>query len=239
MRPSAAAGAVLSACAALAGCSGTPAAEPQAVTIAEAAKPAPSPTLDSVLPTADELSSILGAAGFMGQLVDGGADMLLQGVKEADATPADCVSTGYRLQKVVYQSSPVLGVASRPWAGGDASGPSASGYFGAVEFATADDAQAFFAASADKWHRCNGQTLVLHQAGREAQGSSRIADVVVDDRIVSAVVMHDDGSTIQRALGFATNHVVDVEVSDVAGASGGAPDAVAVANLMLQKVGTP
>jgi PknH-like extracellular domain len=237
MRSMAATIAAVSACAVLGGCSTSPAAQAPVVTIAEAAKASPSVTLDSALPTADELSSILGAAGFMGQLVDGGADMLLQGVREADATPVECVSTGYRLQKVVYQSSPVLGVASRSWAGGDASGPSASGFFGAVEFATADDAQAFFAASADRWHRCNGQTLVLHQAGRAAQGSSRIADVVVDDRIVSAVVMHDDGSTIQRALGFATNHVVEVDVSKAAGASGGAPDAVAVADLMLQKVG--
>ena len=84
------------------------------------------------------------------------------------------------------------------------------------KFATADDAQAFFAASADKWHRCNGQTLVLHQPEHGADGLSRITDVVVDSRIVSAVVLRDDGSTIQRALGVASDCVVDVEVTNVA-----------------------
>ncbi len=132
--------------------------------------------------------------GFTGQLVVGGADMLLQGVGEADATPTECVSAGYRLQKVVYAASPVREVASQSWAGGDFNGPPLSGFFGAVRFATADDAQGFFAASADKWRRCNGQTLVLHQPEHGADGVSRITDVVVEPKVVSAVVLHDDGS---------------------------------------------
>ena len=125
------------------------------------------------------------------------------------------------------------------WIGGDQNGPTYSGFFGAVQFATPDDAQAFFAASADKWHRCNGQTLVLHQPEHGADGLSRITDVVVDTRDVSAVVLHDDGSTIQRALGVASDSVVDVEVTNPPGAAGGgAQGAVGVANLMLQKIGS-
>jgi hypothetical protein len=228
--------AALSACAVLAGCSSAPVDGAPVVHIAEAAKPSPSRALDQVLPTVNELATILGTAGFMGQLVKGGPEMLLQGVRESEATPIDCVSAGYRLQKVVYQASPVESVASQSWVGGDQNGPSYSGFFGAVKFATADDAQAFFAASADKWHRCNGQTLVLHQAG--ADGLSRITDVVVDSRVVSAVVLHDNGSTIQRALGVASDCVVDVEVTNPPGSSGsGAAGAVGVANLMVQKIG--
>jgi hypothetical protein len=129
-------------------------------------------------------------------------------------------------------------VASQSWVGGDQNGPSYSSFFGAVKFATADDAQAFFAASADKWHRCNGQTLVLHQPEHGADGLSRITDVVVDSRVVSAVVLHDDGSTIQRALGVASDCVVDVEVTNVArSGDSGAAGAVGVANLILQKIG--
>ena len=229
--------AALSACAVLAGCSSAPVDGAPVVHIAEAAKPSPSRALNQVLPTVNELATILGTTGFMGQLVEGGAEMLLQGVRESDATPIDCVSAGYRLQKVVYQASPVRFVASQSWIGGDQNGPSYSGFFGAVKFATADDAQAFFAASADKWHRCNGQTLVLHQPEHGADGLSRITDVVVDSRIVSAVVLRDDGSTIQRALGVASDCVVDVEVTNVAGNGGsGAAGAVGVANLMLQKI---
>jgi hypothetical protein len=229
--------AALSACAVLAGCSSAPVDGSAVVHIAEAAKPSPR-ALDQVLPTVNELAGILGTAGFMGQFVKGGPEMLLQGVRESEATPIDCVSPTFRLQKIVYQASPVRSVASQSWMGGDQNGPSYSGFFGAVKFDTADDAQAFFATSADKWHRCNGQTLVLHQPEHGTDGYSKITDVVVDNRIVSAVVLHDDGSTIQRALGVASDCVVDVEVTNVAGNSGsGAAGAVGVADVMLQKIG--
>jgi hypothetical protein len=229
--------AALSACAVLAGCSSAPVdSAPPVVRITEAAKPSVSRPLNQVLPTGDELTTTLGVGpGFTGQLVVGGADMLLQGVGESEATPIECVSAGYRLQKVVYAASPVREVASQSWAGGDLNGPPLSGFFGAVKFATADDAQGFFAASADKWRRCNGQTMVLHQPEHGADGVSRITDVVVDSTVVSAVVLHDDGSTIQRALGVAADCVVDVEIADV-DRDGGAGGAVAMANLMLQKI---
>jgi hypothetical protein len=230
--------AVLSACAVLAGCSSAPVDSASVVQVAEAVKPSPARALDQALPTTNELATILGTAGYMGQLVNGGPEMLLQGVRESEAMPIDCVSTGFRLQKIVYQASPVQSVASQSWIGGDQNGPSYSGFFGAVQFATGDDAQGFFAATADKWHRCNGQTLVLHQPERGADGLSRITDVVVDSTVVSAVVLHDDGSTIQRALGVASDSVVDVEVTNPPGGSAiGAAGAVGVAKLMLQKIG--
>jgi hypothetical protein len=230
--------AALSVCAVLAGCSSGTVDGAPVVHIAEAAKPSPARALDQVLPTTEELATILGTAGYTGQLVKGGPEMLLQGVRESEATPVDCVGTGYRLQKVVYQAGTVQSVASQPWIGGDQNGPSYSGFFGAAQFATADDAQAFFAASADKWHRCNGQTLVLHQPERGPDGLSRITDVAVDSTVVSAVVLHDDGSTIQRALGVASDSVVDVEVTNPPGSSAGtAAGAVGVAKLMLQKIG--
>lgn len=229
--------AVLSACALLAGCSSAPVDGAPVVHIEQAAKRTASRSLAQVLPTVDELATTLATGGFMGQLVQGGPDMLLENVGASDATPLDCVSPTYRLQKVVYQASPVRAIASQSWAGGDANGPTASGFFGVVQFASADDAQEFFAASADKWHRCNGQMLVVHQPQRGADGSSRIGDVVVDGHTVSAVVMHDAGSTIQRALGVASDCIVDVEVSVAGGESAdGAAGAAKVANLMVQKI---
>jgi hypothetical protein len=230
--------AALSACAVLAGCSSAVGAAP-VVHIVEAASPSVTRSPDKVLPTGAELTTTLRVgAGFTGQLVMGGADMLLQGVGESEATPIECVGAGYRLQKVVYQAGPVRQVASQSWAGGDLNGPPLSGFFGVVKFATADDAQAFFAGAADKWRRCNGQTLVLRQPEHGADGSSRITDVLVESKVISAVVLHDDGSMIQRALGVASDCVVDVEITDAGGGGGnGAASAVAVANLMLQKVG--
>jgi PknH-like extracellular domain len=231
--------AALSACAMLAGCSSAPVDSAPVVHIAEAAKPSPSRALDQALPTVNELATVLETPGFMGQLVKGGPEMLLQTVSESEATPIDCVSAGYRLQKIVYQAGPVRSVASQSWLGGDQNGPSFSGFFGAVQFGAADDAQAFFAAAADKWRRCNGQTLVLHQPEHGADASSRITDVVVENNVISAVVLHDDGSTIQRALGLASDCVVDVEVKNPSNDNSGgtAAGAVGVANLMMQKIG--
>jgi hypothetical protein len=81
--------------------------------------------------------------------------------------------------------------------------------------------------------------MVLHQPG--ADGLSRITDVTVAGRIVSAVVAQGAGRpvTVQRALGVGSNCIVDVEVSDVGGensGSDGAADAVAVAQLILAKI---
>jgi hypothetical protein len=228
--------AAVGACVALAGCSGQVEGSP-AVRVVDAAKPSVSLPAEQALPTLDELAVTLGMGGFFGQLVKGDADMLLQGVRESEATPIECVSATYRLQKVVYQASPVRAVASQSWAGGDPSGPSISGFFGVVKFATPDDAQAFFAASAEKWRRCNGQTMVLHQPAHGADGLSKIMDVVIGPRTVSAVVMHPEGQTVQRALGVAADCIVDVEITNVSGGAVGAHDAVGVANLMQQKIG--
>jgi len=233
--------AAVGACVVLAGCA-APVDGAPVVHIVEAVQPSLTRAPELVLPTADELAVTLGIGpGFMGQLVKGGSDMLLQGVGESEATPIECVSATYRLQKVVYQTSPVHAVASQSWAGGDLSAPPATGFFGAVKFATADDAAAFFAASAEKWRRCNGQTLVLHQPDHGADGLSRITDVVIDKRIVSAVVLQEAGGSasapIQRALGVASDCVVDVEITGNGAGSGNG--AAVVANLMLNKVGGP
>ena len=67
----------LSACAVLASCSSAPVDGAPVVHIAEAAKPSPSRALDQVLPTVNELATILGTPGYMGQLVKGGPEMLL------------------------------------------------------------------------------------------------------------------------------------------------------------------
>jgi PknH-like extracellular domain len=221
-------------CAVLAGCS-APVGGAPVVHIVEAAKPSAAVPLEHALPTIDELAVKLGIGGFMGPLVVGGPDMLLQGVRASEATPAECVSATHRLQKVVYRAGPVRAVASQSWAGGDASGPSMSGFFGVVKFATPDDAQAFFAATADKWRRCNGQTLVLHQPEHRADGLSRITDVVIAPTVVSAVVMNDKGQLVHRALGVGSDCIVDVDITDTAGSA--RSPAVDVANLMLQKVG--
>lgn len=205
--------------------------------------PAPARALDGVLPTSEELSAALGVAptGLMGQLVEGGADTLLRGIDRAQATPVECVSTTYRLQQAVYGASSVRLVASRSWAAGSVDGPALSGFFGVVQLGSADDAQAFFAAAAHDWQQCDGETMVVRRGDSGPSDQSRITDVHVDAPLVSAVVVHEadqgGGIPIQRALGVAGDVIVDVEISDIAGArTGGAAGAVDVAEVMLHKL---
>ena len=110
----------------------------------------PTSSLNQLLPTGEELSTTLriGPDGFMGQLVEGGADTLLRGIGESEASPPDCVSATYRLQNITYAASPVRSVASRSWTGGDLNGPTFSAFFGVVRLATGDDAEEFFATAA-------------------------------------------------------------------------------------------
>lgn len=241
MRVSRPASVLACACLISAGCTAT--VDGVAVDPAPAAAPSPVRALETVLPTAEELSQALGIAptGLMGQLVEGGADTLLRGVERAQATPVECVSTTYRLQQAVYGASAVRSVASRSWAAGSVDGPALSGFFGVVQLGSADEAEAFFATAADDWGRCDGRTVVLRRGAPGAGEQSRITDVAVDDRVVSAVVVHEaaqaGGIPIQRALGVAGDAIVDVEITDIAGArSGGADGAVDVAHLMLDKL---
>ncbi|MGE2714923.1 sensor domain-containing protein [Mycolicibacterium litorale] len=227
------------ACLLAAGCTTT--VDGVAVDQAPAAVPGPVRALDTILPTSHELSATLGIAptGLMGQLVEGGADTLLRGVEQTEATPVECVSTTYRLQQVVYGASSVRSVASRSWAAGTVDGPALSGFFGVVQLASPDEAATFFATAAQHWRECDGRTMELQRGAASEQ--SRITDVRVDGPVVSAVVVHEagqgSGMPIQRALGVAGDSIVDVEITDVAGArSGGAGGAVDVAALMLDKL---
>ncbi|MCV7154505.1 sensor domain-containing protein [Mycolicibacterium pyrenivorans] len=232
---------VLGACVALAACAGAPVDERPVVRIVEAAQPSPAIPLGRFLPSAQELSATLGTGphGFLGQLVEGDADMLLRTVGDAQATPHDCVGTAYRLQKIVYDATPVRSVASSSWAGGEFDGPPVSGFFGVVQMESTADADEFFAATTDDWRRCNGQTVVLQQPGLGADEVSRISDVGFDRRVVSASVLHASAGSASapgmRALGVVGDCIVDVELSDPR-AGGGASPAIGVAKLILDKI---
>ena len=116
MRPSALTIAAMSACVVLAGCATT--VDDRRCCTSTGRQPSPSRRAGSGAADRRRADRVLGTAGLMGQLVEGGSDMLLAGVGESDASPAECVSPAYRLEKVVYQASPVRSVASQTWAGG-------------------------------------------------------------------------------------------------------------------------
>ncbi len=231
---------IATAAVALVGCANAAVDERPVVRIAEAAQPLVAIPVGGFLPSAPELSAALdtGPDGFMGQLVEGGPEILLRTVDAAAVTPAECVSTAYRLQDIVYSAAPVRSVASGSWAGGGFDAPPVSGFFGVVQMASVPEAQKFFAALTDQWRRCNGQAVVLRQPGH-GEESTRIADVVFGDRVVSATVLHASSGSgaarVSRALGLAGDCIVDVEITDPR-AVGTAGPAAEVAELMLDKI---
>ncbi|MGE0214611.1 sensor domain-containing protein [Mycolicibacterium sp.] len=242
--PRRAAATVGATCVLLAGCAtGAPADERPVVRIAEAAQPSPVQALGRFLPSVEELAAALGTgpSGFMGRLVEGGKDMLLRSVGVAEAVPADCVGTAYRLEEAVYGGSPVQSVASTSWAGGGFDGPPVSGFFGVVQMSSAEAAAAFFAATTEQWRRCNGQTVALHQPDRGADDLTRISDVAFGQQVVSASVLRASSAPGSppslRALGRSGDCIVEVELTDPRGGTGVAP-AVAITELVLDKIST-
>ncbi|MDY6995265.1 MAG: sensor domain-containing protein [Actinomycetota bacterium] len=211
------------ACLALVGCSSAPVDDRPTVQIAPAAQPAPAPVpipLGGFLPSAEQLSALLntGPDALMTPAVEGGPDLLLRSVAETQVMPAECVGAPYRLQQLVYQDSPVLSVASTSWSGGGFDAAPVSANVGVVQLASPAAARDFFAATADRWVGCNGQTVTLHRPGATPGELSRISDVTFTDSMVSATVLHASAGagspTGLRALGVAGDCIVDVEVLD-------------------------
>ncbi len=229
------------ACLALAGCSGTPVDDRPVVHIAPAAQPSAAIPLAGFLPSAEQLGETLetGPNGFMGAVVEGGPDILLRSIGDAQAVPADCAGTPYRLQQVVYRDSPVLSVASTSWFGGGFDAAPVSGYVGVVQMGSPAAAQEFFATTTDRWQRCNGETVVLQRPGLGAGELSRITDVSFAGDVVSATVLHVSAGaqspTGLRAIGVAGDCIVDVEVLDPRSGAN-ARGAVAITDLVLATV---
>lgn len=231
--------ALAGACVVLAGCAAAPVDDRPVVRIAEAAQPIRAVPLGEFLPTTPELAAQLGTppAGFAGRLVEGGPDMLLRSVGAGEASPADCLGAAYRLQQAAYDGSPVRSVATNSWAGGTFDGPPVSAFFGVVQMSDPAAAQMYFAATSQRWRRCNGATVAREQAG--AGELSRIADVSFDSRVVSARVLHTAAGTAsptaQRAVALAGDCIVEVEVTDPR-PGGQEQPAVGVAELIANKI---
>ncbi|PRC42843.1 sensor domain-containing protein [Mycobacterium sp. ITM-2017-0098] len=225
----------------LAGCAGAPTDDRPVVRIVGAAQPSQAIPLGPFLPTAAELSAVLGTGpnGLMGRPVEGDADVLLTSVADGQAAPPECVSAPYRLQQIVYDASPVQSVASNTWAGGGFDGPPVSGFFSVVQMAGPAFAQEFFASVTDQWRRCNGQTVALQVPGHGADELSRITDVAFGEQVISANVLHASGGTGSptglRAVGLAGDCIVEVELTDPRTA-GQAQGAAAVVDVIRGKI---
>lgn len=209
------------------------------VRIAEAAQPTPAIPLGGFLPTSPELAAAVGTppAGLLGQPVEGGPDVLLSSVRAGEAAPTDCLGVAYRLQRTVYDGSPVRSVATNSWAGGAFDGPPVSVFSGVVQMSSPSAAQAFFAYSGERWRHCNGATITREQSG--AGELNRVADVTFDGRVVSASVLHTSAGTAsptaQRALALSGDCIVEVEITDPRATAVGRP-AVGVAELIANKI---
>ena len=119
----------------------------------------------------------------------GRPDMLLASVSEADATPADCVSPAYRLQRVVYEEIRCNRWRASRGQADTSTGPPASGFCGVGAVRPprrrADDLRRV----GRQWQQCSGKAVVKHLRGvNNTDVDAAVSDVTVAAPVVSATV---------------------------------------------------
>jgi hypothetical protein len=231
--------AVISAALLLVGCANTVVGSPIAVDGAVPAAPqTTSAEIDwiaTVLPTADELSRVLGA-----QETSDGIDPLIGDVTDlrdtvigSQITESQCIGVVAPLEKRTFGAAPVGAVAyvTRP----DAT-------FGAMAFSSIEAARSLFTAFVNQWQECDGKTVV--RSDGTGTYNDEITQVTTSDDQVTAMVSlstnaNDMVVPTVRALGIAEDCIVDVEIPvpdpSATGAATETPAAELV-QLMLAKV---
>jgi hypothetical protein len=120
-------------------------------------------------------------------------------------TEPQCIGVISSLEKEAYGATPVLAVTFET---------EATATFGAVAFASAEDAEIVFARFADQWLRCDGRTVLKSVGDYRVQHA--ISDVqVVDNTIYATDTVTSaagDPTVTKRALSVALDCIVEVEL---------------------------
>jgi hypothetical protein len=189
----------------------------------------------TVLPTADELSRVLGD-----QETGDGVDPLVGDVTDlrdtvigSQVTESQCLGVVAPLERRTFEAAPVDAVAyaTRP-----------DSTFGAVAFSSIEATRSLFNALVNEWQQCNDKTVV------RSDGTGTYEEVITqvttsDDQVTAMVSLSTSANGMVvptvRALGIAEDCIVDVEIwtSDPsAPVSATETPAAALVQLMLAKV---
>jgi len=204
-------------------------------------------TLDlaTILPSNAEVSLIAGnpLSDNGSRPTAGGIGVLPNGIRDNSvANPIDCLGAVSPLMRVVYEKGEVRAAAWQTFSnyGGEQTVSSLDA--GAVEFGSTTQAQATFGDFVSRWKACEGTTVTtyLHNADN-AELYEKITDVRVDGAVLSATVINSDNQQdvqfpTERALGVASDCIVDIDVAVTGGSRKPAGRAVKLATAMLDRV---
>ncbi|HEY0225285.1 MAG TPA: sensor domain-containing protein [Mycobacterium sp.] len=186
--------------------------------ISGTARPAPVPPIMRVMLDGATLAKLLGqpfkSTPFSPPSY-GGSELL--GAAWGSATPAECIGVVFMMQKSVYRSVPVKGVADEMWTGDEHSTVKVNSVDESViSLPSAKDAAAAFATFSAQWQGCDGTTLT---ADSVAFAHNAISDVRLADSVVAAsVLMQPPEDSIllsrpqARAIGVRDSYLVEVAV---------------------------
>lgn len=207
--------------------------------------PPQEPTLSTVLPTEQQISSAAGNQlnlnGFPPR--DGGIELLPNGIRtDADTSPIECLGPTSPLMRLTYEKSTVRAVATVNFWNYDFDAAASSANVGAVRLASADDAEALFETFARQWRACQRKTVVGHT--HDSEGTelySRVEDVEVSGSVLSATVIGwDDHHTPEfpneRAVGVKSNVIVEADIAVTKPRAQSGERAIDVVKLMLDKI---
>lgn len=159
--------------------------------------------LDSVLLSADEVNTIMGASDII--VVDNSGDM--QTTAENLSRP-DCVGALYNAQDSVYQGSGWTDVRDQVLQAPKDNNPHRVEQT-AVEFPGSDRAQGFVNTSLSRWSRCSGKEITLTSGGDVARWA--IGDLKVTGRTINQITLQqaESGWGCQHALSAVSAIVIE------------------------------
>jgi hypothetical protein len=145
----------------------------------------------------------------------GGPDLLQD---DGPASSVGCLGVAVMLQRTVYQSARVQGVAVESWLHAARSVKVISVKEGVVSLPTGAAADALFAKFSEQWRKCAGTTLPL--PGSAVRLTAKITDVRDANSVLAATVSmgltvpsSDPAAILEgRAIGVRGNCLVEVEV---------------------------
>ena len=201
--------------------------------------------LAAILPSSAEVTEIAGnpLSDNGSRPAVGGIDILPNGIRDNKAAnPIDCLGAVSPFMRIVYEKGEVRGAAWQAFSNYGGHQTVSSVDAGVVEFGSEAQAQAMFGDFVSRWKACEGTTVTtyLHNADN-AELYEKITDVRVDGAVLSATVINSDNQhdvefPTERALGVASDCIVDVDAAVTDGTRKPAGRAVKLATAMLDRV---
>lgn len=178
--------------------------------------------LATVLPTPPEVTrAARNPLTYNGPATIGGIDSLPNGIRDDDTvSPIECLGPVSPFMRVVYERGDVRAAAWQEFSNYGDGQPVSSINAGVIEFVSDVEAQRMFSEFASRWKACEGKTVTTRLPNAELY--QKVTAVAVDGMVLSATIVNSDNAgdasfPTERAIGLATDCVIDVDVAVTGG----------------------